>query len=301
MKIGVIGGSGLYEIESLENAQTVEVETPFGAPSDSFVTGTVAGTEVAFLARHARGHRLLPSELNHRANIFAMKKLGVDRLISVSAVGSLREELVPGDLVLIDQYVDRTKRGGGEHTFFGEGIVAHIGFSDPICADLAERIRPEAEAVLAEKPARALADRAPTVHAGGTYVNMEGPAFSTRAESLLYRSWGMDVIGMTSLAEAKLAREAEMCLSVMAFVTDFDCWHDVHEAVSAQMVFEVLMQNAETAKEILTRAIPAAAQATGEECGCRTALDTALLTPRDAMPEKTQKKLAPIVRRAFSG
>ncbi len=299
MKIGIIGGTGLYAMDSLEETERVEMDTPFGKPSDAFVTGTVAGCETVFLARHGQGHHILPSEINHRANVFAMKKLGVERLIAVSAVGSLREELAPGDLVLVDQYVDRTKRGG-DHTFFGNGVVAHVGFGEPTCAALRDEIFTEANTVLSSKPKTSLASRPPRVHPGGTYVNMEGPAFSTRAESFLYKSWGMDVVGMTNLAEAKLAREAEMCFCTLAFVTDYDCWHDVHEDVSVQMIVEVLRRNAETAKEILGRIIPLCGGQTELSCDCRNALAGAIATDESVMPAETKNALEPLIGRHLS-
>ena len=301
MKIGIIGGTGLYALDSLAGVGRGEVDTPFGSPSDAFVTGTLDGVEVVFLARHGEGHHILPSELNHRANIFALKTLGVERVIAVSAVGSLREELAPGDLVLVDQYVDRTKRGGEHHTFFGNGAVAHVGFGDPTCSVLRDEIFNEANAVLPNKPKTGLANRPPRIHPSGTYINMEGPAFSTRAESFLYKSWGMDVVGMTNLAEAKLCREAEMCFCAMAFVTDYDCWHDVHEAVSVQMILDVLSRNAESAKEILSRVIPVCGREHEPACGCRNALAMALVTDPSIVPVETKEALRPLVGKYWTG
>src|SRR5258706_14684041 len=231
MKIGVIGGSGLYEMAGIERKRWVPVATPFGKPSDQFLTGRIGGRDVVFLPRHGRGHKILPSELNHRANIYAMKKLGVNRIISVSAVGSLKEEYKPTDIVVIDQFFDRTKRSR-DLTFFGEGVVAHVAFADPICLTL--------QKVLADCARRAGA----TVHVGGTYVNMEGPAFSTRAESHFHRAQGWDVIGMTNYGEARCAREAEICYATLAMVTDYDCWHESEEAVTVEMVVSNLMRNA---------------------------------------------------------
>src|SRR5512141_2310634 len=231
--IGVIGGSGLYEMEGMTDIAHVTVNTPFGNPSDEYVTGTLEGVRMVFLPRHGKGHRLLPSEVNYRANIYGMKSLGVQRIISVSAVGSMKEEIVPGHIVIPDQFIDRTK-GIRKDTFFGNGIVGHVQFADPVCADLS--------AVLFEAAREAGA----TVHRGGAYVCMEGPAFSTRAESHLYRSWGGDVIGMTNLQEAKLAREAEICYATLAMATDYDCWHLEEEAVTVEAVIARLSQNAET-------------------------------------------------------
>jgi len=255
------------------------VETPFGAPSDNLVTGKLAGRSVAFLARHGRGHRISPSELNYRANIYAMKSLGVERIISLSAVGSLKEERQPLDFVIPDQFVDRTR--GRISTFFGEGLVAHIGFSDPICAQLAEVVR------------QACAAAGVTAKNGGSYLCMEGPAFSTRAESNLYRSWGMDVIGMTNLPEAKLAREAEICYATLAMVTDYDCWHPQHDAVTVNVVLEYLTRNVENSQKILLSAIRAMPEQ--RNCNCASALAHAILTDRRRISPRARKKLALLV------
>lgn len=288
MKVGVIGGSGLYDIDGMEDVREVQVETPFGAPSDRFMHGRIAGVELFFLPRHGRGHRLLPHELNHRANLFAFKKLGVSRILSVSAVGSFREKLAPGDVVLVDQFVDRTKRNS-DQTFFGEGVAAHIAFSHPICGTLHNHL---AKAITDELEEHNPHDA--TLHTHGTYLNMEGPAFSTLAESNLYRSWGMDIIGMTNLAEAKLAREAEICYSTIAMVTDYDCWHETHETVSVEMVVQTLMRNAELAKSIIRRVLPALASDT-DPCSCQEALAKAIITQPDAITAEARQRLGPII------
>jgi 5'-methylthioadenosine phosphorylase len=281
IRIGIIGGSGLYDMAGLEEREEVAVATPFGDPSDKLVTGTLGGKRVAFLARHGRGHRLMPSELNFRANIYAMKTLGVERILSVSAVGSLRESIAPLDIVLPDQFLDRTR--GRVSTFFGDGLVAHISFGDPVCPDLLEQVF--------ESSARA----GFPAKKGGTYVCMEGPAFSTRAESILYRGAGMDVIGMTNLQEAKLAREAEICYVTIALVTDYDCWHDGHETVSAEMILGNLERNCRAAEAILTRTV---ADLDGErKCSCGDALKYALITRPDAVTPEAKARLAPIVGR----
>jgi 5'-methylthioadenosine phosphorylase len=288
MKIGVIGGSGVYELEGLQNGFTRAVETPFGAPSDTFVGGLVHGVEVFFLPRHGRGHRLLPAEINHRANIYAFKSLGVERVISISAVGSLKAELRPRDVVLPDQYFDRTKRSL-EHTFFGQGLVAHVAFGEPTC--------PELRGILASV-ARQVAGRSPEtsdrrIQDGGTYVNMEGPAFSTKAESQTYRKMGFDVIGMTSLGEAKLCREAEICYQSLAMVTDYDCWHESEAPVTVEMVIGHLVANTRLGKDILVEALRRISTERG--CSCGGALANSILTDRKAIPEETRKRLAPIV------
>lgn len=283
-RIGVIGGSGLYHIEGFTRQQWVKVKTPFGPPSDDFLTGQLEGREVVFLPRHGRGHRLLPSELNHRANMWALKKLGVDWVISVSAVGSLQKKYRPCDVVLFDQFLDRTKQSDA-HTFFGSGIVAHIAFADPICEELRRILL---------KSARALKAR---VHDGGTYVNMEGPAFSTRAESLANHRLGYDVIGMTNLGEAKCAREAEIAYATMAMVTDYDCWKVDEVHVTVDLVMANLNKNAATAKAIIARAIP---QIPREPTWpCHRALESAILTDKRHWPAPTKKKLKPILARYF--
>ncbi len=288
MITGIIGGSGLYDIDGVDILRKIEVETPFGSPSDTFVHGTIDGREVYFLPRHGRGHRILPGELNHRANIHAMKQLGVQQILSITAVGSFREEMPPGDLVLVDQFVDRTKVSE-QHTFFGDGIVAHIPFAHPTCTHLSEALGEIIEEELAaENPYEV------SLHRAGTYVNMEGPAFSTLAESRLYRSWGMDVIGMTNLAEAKLAREAEICYQPLAMVTDFDCWHQTHESVSVEMIIKTLQRNAQLACRIIRRAVPRLA-ARPLECGCGSTLQFAVITDPAAMPAETRARLALLI------
>jgi len=279
-RIGIIGGSGLYHIEGFAAEKWVAVKTPFGDPSDSLLTGQLAGREVVFLPRHARGHRILPSELNHRANIWAMKSLGVSWIISVSAVGSLQSKLKPCDIVLPDQFIDRTKQSAA-HTFFGRGIVAHVAFADPICEELRR---------ILVKTARALKAR---VHDGGTYVNMEGPAFSTRAESVTNHKLGYSVIGMTNLGEAKCAREAEIAYATMAMVTDYDCWKEDEEHVTVEMIIANLNRNAAMAKSIVAQTIPKIpSEATWP---CHSALKTALMTDKTLWPAKTRKELAPIL------
>jgi len=274
-KIAIIGGSGLYEMEGLKILEERSVETPFGDPSDDFVIGELEGVTVAFLARHAKGHRILPSELNFRANIYAIKKLGCEFILSVSAVGSLKEEIEPGHLVMVDQFIDRTFARNG--TFFGDGIVAHVSFADPICPVLREKLH-----------ATALAEGMVS-HEKGTYVCMEGPMFSTKAESRLYRSWGADVIGMTNLQEAKLAREAELCYATMALSTDYDCWHEEHASVTAEMVVATLHKNVKTAQQVLRKVLPKVEQA--RDCPCSRALRHAIVTNKLLVPEETKKKL----------
>ena len=277
--IGIIGGSGLYSMPGFEAQEERVLETPWGAPSDAFIVGKLAGKEVAFLAGHGRGHRILPTELNFRANIYGMKMLGVERILSLSAVGSLKEDHQPLDFVIPDQFVDRTL--GRTSTFFGDGLVAHISFAHPICAELAH---------VAYRAARA---QNVSAKLGGTYICMEGPAFSTLAESQLYRSWGMDVIGMTNLQEAKLAREAEICYTTIAMVTDYDCWHPDHDAVTVNDIIANLTQNAVNAAKLVTEAVrnmPAQ-----RECKCGSALAHALLTDRKTIPEATRKRLELLV------
>jgi len=279
-EIGIIGGSGLYEIEGFEDAREVAVETPFGAPSDRLMVGRLEGRSVAFLARHARGHRLLPSELNFPANVFAMKLLGVQAILSVSAVGSLKETYAPLHMVIPDQFVDRTR--ARKSTFFGRGLVAHVAFAHPFCP------------VLSATLAGACAEAGATFHRGGTYVCIEGPQFSTRAESELYRAWGMDLVGMTNLQEAKLAREAELCYATLAMVTDYDCWHPDHDSVTADQIIANLVKNAATAKAVLRaalRKLPAAPRA----CECGRALAQALVTSAELVPESVKRELAPII------
>jgi 5'-methylthioadenosine phosphorylase len=279
-RIGIIGGSGLYHIEGFERQKWVRVRTPFGDPSDSFLTGTLAGRDVVFLPRHARGHRILPTELNHRANIWAMKSLGVQWIISASAVGSLQKKYRPCDFVLVDQFIDRTKRDL-EHTFFGRGIVAHIAFADPVSEELRS---------LLLKSARACKAR---VHDGGTYVNMEGPAFSTRAESLANHRAGFDVIGMTNLGEARCAREAEIAYATMAMVTDYDCWKVDEAHVTVEMVIANLKRNAATAQAIVANVLPRIP--TAADWPCHHALQNAIMTDRSLWPAATTKSLKPIL------
>jgi 5'-methylthioadenosine phosphorylase len=278
-QIGIIGGSGLYDMAELTDREERRIETPFGEPSAPYVIGTLGGKRVAFLARHGIGHRLMPSELNFRANIFGFKTLGVEYVISASAVGSLKEEYKPLDLVIPDQFFDRTR--GRVSTFFGRGLVGHVGFAHPFCAPLSDIAY------------RAAAQAGATVHKGGTYVCMEGPQFSTLAESLMYRSWDLDIIGMTNLQEAKLAREAEICYATIALVTDYDCWHPAHDRVTVDMIVANLTQNAKTAQQAIAKAIailPAA-----RSCACQEALATAIITRPEAVPEQVKKDLAPII------
>jgi 5'-methylthioadenosine phosphorylase len=281
-RIGIIGGSGFYNIEGIKDIKNTKVKTPFGDPSSEFVTGKLEGKEVVFLARHGKGHRMLPSQINYRANIYGMKRLGVERIISVSACGSLKEELKPLDIVIPLQFVDRTNYGR-EMTFFGNGIVAHIQFADPVCAHLAKALYESGNEAGAK------------VHLGGTYLNMEGPQFSTKAESHLYRSWGMDIIGMTNLAEAKLAREAQICYSTLACVTDYDCWHMDQEVepVSVDMIISNLCKNVDTAKKIVKNVI----RKLGDEspCGCASALKDSIITRPEAIPQKVKKDLQLII------
>ncbi len=279
IKIGIIGGSGLYDMSEVSDRREIAMETPFGAPSDSFIVGKLGGKEVAFLARHGRGHRLLPSEINFRANIYAMKMLGVERIFSASAVGSLREDLAPLDILLPDQFFDRTR--GRISTFFGNGIAAHVGFADPICPDMLAQVH------------RAASKAGIRAVKGGTYVCMEGPAFSTRAESLLYRSWGLDVIGMTNLQEAKLAREAEICYITLALVTDYDCWHASHESVSVDMVVANLLQNSRSAQSLILRAVQDLDDR--RNCCCGEALKDAIITDKSLVPATTRERLEFIV------
>ena len=282
-EIGIIGGSGLYSMPGFETQEEVNLETPFGRPSDNYVLGKLGGHRVAFLARHGRGHRLSPSELNFRANVYGMKSLGVERIISLSAVGSLKDEHHPLDFVIPDQFFDRTR--GRVSTFFGDGLVAHVSFARPVC--------PELSLVVAD----ACAATGVNVTRGGTYLCMEGPAFSTRAESLVYRSWGMDVIGMTNLQEAKLAREAENCYVTIAMVTDYDCWHPDHDAVTVNEIITHLVKNAENACKVVAQAvakIPAA-----RSCQCGSALSHAIITDRKMVPEATRRKLGILIDKYF--
>src|SRR5215203_2258746 len=282
VNIGIIGGSGLYQMPELQNVREKSVETPFGSPSDAFILGELEGVTVAFLPRHARGHKFLPTEVPFRANIYAMKLLGVERILSASAVGSLQEQYAPLDMVIPDQFFDRTRARAHESTFFGEGIVGHITFAHPVCGDLGDVL--EESCGVAEV----------NVHRGGTYLCMEGPAFSTKAESNVYRSWGMDIIGMTNLQEAKLAREAEICYATLALVTDYDCWHEEHDAVSVETVVEYLNKNVRNAQVIMREAVRQLA-GRPRACGCGSALKNAIFTAPDLWPDATKKKLEAII------
>ncbi|MEW5807772.1 MAG: S-methyl-5'-thioadenosine phosphorylase [Acidobacteriota bacterium] len=277
--IGIIGGSGIYSMEDLKDVVEVKMDTPFGEPSDAYVVGTVEGRRVAFIARHGRGHRIIPSEINFRANIFGFKLLGVERIVAAGAVGSMREHIIPLDIVLPDQFIDRTCRRPS--TFFGNGIVGHITFAEPICRHLKDSLR---EACL-QAGAR--------IHNGGVYLCMEGPQFSTKAESLVYRSWGVDVIGMTNLQEAKLAREAEICFATMALVTDYDCWHESEESVTIDAVLQNLKKNSMMAKEIVKRLMRVLPEK--RECGCSSALKDAIITDRSMIPEELKRRLFPLI------
>jgi len=284
-EIGIIGGSGLYSMPGLTDIHEAEQQTPFGAPSDAYVLGTLEGKKVAFLSRHGRGHRILPSELNFRANIYGFKQLGVERILSVSAVGSLKEEHRPLEFVIPDQFVDRTRHR--VDTFFGDGVVAHIAFADPVCPQLSAAV------AAACKKAGVVGKR------GGTYICMEGPQFSTKAESNLYRSWGMDVIGMTNLQEAKLAREAEICYVTVAMVTDYDCWHPHHDSVTVDQIVAVLLKNAENACNVVREAV--AAMPKDRTCKCGSALAHAILTDRARIPQATKERLKLILGKYLAG
>ena len=278
-QIGIIGGSGLYDMDGLTDVEKVEMETPFGEPSGKYVLGTLEGKRVAFLARHGKGHRILPGELNFRANIYGFKRLGVEYILSASAVGSLKEEIPPLDVVVPDQFIDRTR--GRISTFFGNGLAAHVGFAHPFCSLLSERLFDSGKKVGA------------SIHKGGTYLCMEGPQFSTLAESYLYRSWGCSIIGMTNLQEAKLAREAEMCYSTMALVTDYDCWHEEEEDVTVDAIIANLTKNADTAKKMIKETVKGLPFE--RTCECASALQYALITQPDMIPEELKRDLAPII------
>ena len=281
-KIGIVGGSGLYQMPELSDIEEMAVQTPFGNPSDKFVLGTLEGERVAFLPRHGVGHRFTPTEVPFRANIYAMKVLGVERIVSASAVGSLQEKYAPLDMVIPDQFFDRTRGRVRESTFFGEGIVAHIAFAHPVCAAVGDALEASCK------------DVAVNVHRGGTYICMEGPAFSTVAESNVYRSWGMDVIGMTNLQEAKLAREAEICYATLALVTDYDCWHPGHDAVTVDTVINYLTQNVRNAQLIICDAVKKLS-GIPRDCKCGSALKNAIFTAPDLWPEATTRKLDAII------
>ena len=279
-RIGIIGGSGLYKIEGMQVIRQVSLKTPFGKPSDKFTIGKLEAKEVVFLPRHGVGHRISPSQINYRANIFAMKKLGVERIISVTACGSLKEEMKPLDFVVVDQFVDRTNHGR-DMTFFDRGIVSHIVFSHPVCAEICSQIYAAGESLNL------------TMHKSGTYINMEGPQFSTLAESKLYRSWGMDIIGMTNMAEARLCREAEICYSTLACITDYDCWYPDHESVTLEMVMSNLQKNVDNAKKIIRKVIKELNPRRG--CSCGSALEFAIVTDKKLIPPKVKKDLKIII------
>lgn len=290
-RIGIIGGSGLYDIEGLKNKKWIKVNTHFGDPSDEYLVGELDGEEVVFLPRHGRGHKIMPSELNYRANIFGMKKLGVQWLISISAVGSFKKEIKPLDIVVIDQFVDRTNQAR-KMTFFGDGVVAHIAFAKPICSVLSDILYSTAKKLAVKNNI--------TVHKGGTYINMEGPAFSTEAESFLYKSWGMDVIGMTNMPEAKLAREAEMCFATLAMVTDYDAWHacpqdgrEEESVVTVDMIIQNLKKNIKVVKDLIKDVVPLIPKE--RNCFCANALKNAIITSADIIPEKRKKELQIII------
>jgi len=278
--IGVIGGSGLYSMDALEDVKSVKVTTPFGEPSDEYITGRLGGVKMVFLPRHGRSHKLLPSEINYRANIYGMKKLGVQWIISVSAVGSMREEIHPGDMVIVDQFFDRTK--SRVSTFLGNGVAGHVEFADPVCGDLSNVLY------------NAAVNAGATVHKGGTYLCIEGPQFSTRAESKIYRTWGVDVIGMTNIPEAKLAREAEICYATIALSTDYDCWHEEEESVTVEMILETISKNVAMARDIIIGAVKDKAFKK-RSCGCGQAMQYAAVTQRDAIPDKTKEDLSIIL------
>jgi 5'-methylthioadenosine phosphorylase len=281
--VGIIGGSGLYDIEGLRNITTVTVRTPFGAPSDAIMLGELEGVPIAFLSRHGRGHRISPAEINYRANIYALKSLGVRRVISVSAVGSMKESIKPGDVVLPDQFIDLTKRRVS--TFFERGIVAHVGFAEPVCGNMSVSLFERARSIGA------------SVHRGGVYLCIEGPQFSTKGESCLYRQWEVSVIGMTNMPEAKLAREAELCYATIALATDYDCWHETEEPVTVEAILTTLRQNVALAKQLLRVSVrPIAA---GKNCGCQSALQNAVVTPPDQIPTSLRRKLRLLLERAI--
>ena len=294
IRFGVIGGSGIYNMEALTDVTEVKIKTPFGDPSDAVIVGTLAGSRVAFLPRHGRGHRILPTEVNSRANIYALKTLGVERVLSISACGSLREDFKPRDIVVPHQLYDHTKLRPG-NTFFGRGLVAHISFAHPFCADFSHQVAEAARRdSIASNRARQAKANAPVVHEGATFVTIEGPRFSTQAESATYRKLGFDIIGMTACPEAQLAREAEMCYAVMAHVTDYDVWHETEEAVNVAMLIENLFANAALTKQAIGHLIGAMA-AVERTCDCQNTLATALITQPERVPEKLKRELAPII------
>jgi 5'-methylthioadenosine phosphorylase len=279
--VGVIGGSGLYEIEGLSNVESVSVDTPWGRPSDDLIAGDLEDTRMVFLPRHGRGHKIMPSEINFRANIYAMKKMGVEWIISVSAVGSMKEHLSPGQVVIPSQFYDHTKTRAS--TFFGDGIVAHVSMADPVCHTLSKVLY------------NASISAGASVHEGGTYLCMEGPQFSSRAESGIYRSWGVDVIGMTNATEAKLAREAEICYVSVSLVTDYDCWHEHHDDVTVDDLIETLNSNVELARNIIKTAVPTISES--RECRCCNALQNAIITPKEVIPQEAKERLEILIKR----
>jgi 5'-methylthioadenosine phosphorylase len=277
--VGVIGGSGLYEIDGIEDLREVEISTPFGEPSDAYLCGRLGEASMVFLARHGRGHRISPSEINYRANIWGLKRLGVSRILSASAVGSMREDIVPGHFVAVDQFIDRTRHRAD--SFFTDGIVAHVMFADPVCESVRKALLGAAREIGVH------------VHGGGTYLNMEGPQFSTRAESKLYRTWGVDVIGMTNLQEAKLAREAEMCYATIAMATDYDCWHEEHDDVTVEAVVEIMNRNAGNARKLIKAAVPLLGAQ--EACGCGRALQFAIMTAPERISPQARTRLGLLI------
>lgn len=280
--LGILGGTGLYEMDGLEILEEVFLETPFGKPSDAYIVGDLEGKRVVFISRHGRGHRILPHELNYQANIYGFKMLGVKRLISISAVGSLKEELRPKDIVISDQFFDRTSRRG---TFFGDGVAVHVSFDQPVCSEIADVLF------------RAGEDLGLRIHKGGTYLCMQGPAFSTKAESQIYRKWGCDVIGMTSATEAKLSREAEICYATMSLVTDYDVWHESEEPVTTEMILENLAKNVDNAKRILKGAIQSLPEKVGENCACQRAVENCIVTRKDLIPQEAKDRLKYILEK----
>ncbi|UDQ98028.1 S-methyl-5'-thioadenosine phosphorylase [Lentisphaerota bacterium WC36G] len=291
MKIAIIGGSGLYNIEGFKIKNEVAIETPFGKPSDKLIVGEINGTELVFLPRHNRDHNIMPSELNHRANIYALKKFGIGTIFSISAVGSLQENIAPCDVVIPDQYFDRTK--SKNHTFFGDGIVAHVPMAEPVCKELAN-IAEDAVTLAVRQTQSKI-----KVHRNGTYVNMEGPAFSTKAESNVYRQLGMDIIGMTNMAEAKLAREAEICYTTIAMVTDYDCWHPDHDNVTVDLVIANLLSNVAISQNIIKNIVELTKNSTQLVCKCREALSCAIITKEEAVTTDIRERLAPIISKYF--
>ena len=280
VEIGIIGGTGLYQIDGLKVLEEIEIDTPFGKPSDSFVIGLLEEKRVAFLSRHGRGHHILPLEINYQANIYAFKMLGVERILSVNSVGSLKKEIRPRDIVLSDQFYDRTRR---KNTFFGNGAVAHVSFAQPVCPDLSEILYKVGQ------------DLGLRIHPGGTYICIEGPSFSTKAESNIYRSWGCDVIGMTSVTEAKLSREAEICYATMSLVTDYDVWHDDEETVSVDMILENMAKNVDNAKALIKKVVSLLPERDTRECDCEHAVENCIVTKADLIPQETREKLRYII------